>query len=347
MTRKKRLLMALRGERVDRVPFWYMRQAGRYLPEYRQVRTQANGFLELCLNPVLATEVALQPLRRFGMDGAILFSDILIVPFGLGVRVSFEEGEGPKLERLASLDQLPVLDRARFAERLAPVYDAVARIKARLEPETTLIGFAGAPWTVATYMIEGGSSREFARTKSFAFQDPKGFDRLIELLVVTTVEHLSAQISAGAEVVQVFDSWASALPAHAFERWAITPMRTIADALRARHPGVPIIGFPRMAGAGYEPFVERSGVDAVSLDWTVPGSWAARRLQPTVALQGNLDPQLVVVGGSAMLEEATAILEALSGGPFVFNLGHGIVPETPPDHVAALSDAIRAFRPTS
>lgn len=344
MTTKKRLLTALRGERVDRVPFWFMRQAGRYLPEYRQLRTQANGFLELCLNPTLATEVTLQPLRRFGMDGAILFSDILIVPHGLGVRVWFEEGEGPKLERLGSLDHLPRFDHQHFAERLAPVYDAVARIKARLEPETTLIGFAGAPWTVATYMIEGGSSRDFARTKSFAFQDPNGFDRLIELLVVTTIEHLSAQISAGAEVVQVFDSWASALPARAFERWSIAPMRAIADALHARHPGVPIIGFPRLAGAGYEAFVARAGVDAVSLDGTVPCAWAAERLQPTAALQGNLDPLLVVVGGSAMLEEANAILEALSSGPFVFNLGHGIVPETPPDHVAALSEAIRAFR---
>jgi len=344
MGTKKLLLAALRGERVERVPFWFMRQAGRYLPEYRQLRAEANGFMELCLNPNLATEVTLQPLRRFNMDGAILFSDILMVPHGLGVRVWFEEGEGPKLEALDPSGRLPGFDRATFSARLAPVYETVARIAARLSAETTLIGFAGAPWTVATYMIEGGSSREFARTKSWAFQDPVAFDRLIELLVDATIEHVSAQIAAGAEAVQLFDSWASALPARAFERWSIKPTQAIVQALRTRHAGVPIIGFPRLAGAGYEAFVAQTGVDAVSLDPTVPLAWARSTLQSKVALQGNLDPQMLVVGGDPMISEAGAILESLAHGPFVFNLGHGVVPETPPEHVAQLSETVRAFR---
>ena len=344
MGKKKILLAALRGERVERVPFWFMRQAGRYLPEYRQVRTQANGFMELCLNPSLATEVTLQPLRRFGMDGAILFSDILMVPHGLGTRVWFEEGEGPKLEALDPAGRLPSFDQVAFGARLAPVYETVARIASRLPAETTLIGFAGAPWTVATYMVEGGSSREFARTKSWAFQDPSGFDRLIELLVDVTIEHLTAQIAAGAEAVQLFDSWASALPARAFERWSIKPAQAIVQGLRARHAGVPIIGFPRLAGAGYEAYVAQTGIDAVSLDPTVPLAWARSTLQARAALQGNLDPQMLVVGGQPMISETEAILEGLAHGPFVFNLGHGIVPETPPEHVALLSETIRAFR---
>jgi len=344
VSKQKLLLAALRGERTSRVPFWYMRQAGRYLPEYRQVRAQANGFLELCLNPELATEVTLQPLLRYGMDGAIVFSDILMVPLGLGTRVSFEEGEGPKLDRLDSLAKLPAFRRDEFVARLGPVYEAVARIAARLGPGTTLIGFAGAPWTVATYMIEGGSSREFARTKALAYHDPEGFDRLIALLVEATIEHLTMQISAGAEVVQLFDSWAGALSARGLERWSIAPIRAITEGVYARHPAVPIIAFPRGAGAGLEGFVRGAGVDAISLDAAVPPRWAAERLQGKVALQGNLDPLLLVAGGRAMIEETRAILEAWSGGPFVFNLGHGIVPETPLEHVTLLSDFVREFR---
>lgn len=321
-----------------------MRQAGRYLPEYRQVRAQAGSFLDLCFNPELAAEVTLQPVRRYGMDAAILFSDILVVPWGLGIPVSFEEGGGPRLERLETLARLPALERERFNTALAPVYDAVSRIAGQLPAETALIGFAGGPWTVATYMVEGGSSRDFVRSKTWAYGDPAGFGRLIALLVEATVEHLSAQIRAGAEVVQLFDSWAGALSEEQFARWSIEPMRAIAEAVKHRHPTVPVIAFPRGAGANYLAFAERSGVDAIGLDTTVPLAWAARALQPCCALQGNLDPQLVVIGGRPMLAEAERILHELAAGPFVFNLGHGVVPETPPENVRALSQFIREFR---
>ena len=321
-----------------------MRQAGRYLPEYRQVRAQAGGFLDLCFTPELATEVTLQPLRRFGMDAAILFSDILVVPVGLGMGVAFEEGEGPKLDRLDAPDALPRLDLERFKATLEPVYEAVARIADRLPAETALIGFAGAPWTVATYMIEGGSSRDFARTKSWAYGDPEGFGRLIGLLIDATVEHLSAQIRAGAEVVQLFDSWAGVLAETQFARWSIAPIRAIAEALRRQHPAIPIIAFPRGAGANYLAFAEQAGVDGLGLDTAVPLDWAARALQPTVVLQGNLDPQLAVIGGAPMLIEAERILQGWAKGPLIFNLGHGVVPETPPESIGALSQYLRDFR---
>jgi uroporphyrinogen decarboxylase len=340
---QKLLLAALRGERTERVPFWFMRQAGRYLSEYRRLRAQAGGFLDLCLDPTLATEVTLQPVARFGMDAAILFSDILMVPHGLGQPVTFTEGEGPKLDRLIEGERLPTLDRAAFAARLAPVYDTVAELVPRLPDGCALIGFAGAPWTVATYMIEGGTSRDFGRTKERAYHDPAWFAGLIGLLVEATVEHLSAQIRAGAEAVQLFDSWAGALSPAAFERWSIAPTRAIVAALRERHPVVPIIGFPRAAGAGYLDYAAGTGVNAIGLDTSVPCRWAARELQGRAALQGNLDPQLLAIGGAAMLEETEAILEALGKGPFVFNLGHGIVPETPVEHVAQLSQRLRAW----
>ncbi|MSO69926.1 MAG: uroporphyrinogen decarboxylase [Alphaproteobacteria bacterium] len=340
----KPLLAALRGERSARVPFWYMRQAGRYLPEYRQVRARAGGFLDLCFNPDLATEVTLQPVRRFGMDAAILFSDILVIPFGLGMGVRFEEGEGPKLDRLETLDRLPTLETDEFKTKLDPVYEAVSLIASRLEPETTLIGFAGAPWTVATYMVEGGSSRDFARTKAWAYGNPKGFERLIDVIVNATIEHLSAQISAGAEVVQLFDSWAGVLSDQQFERWSTRPIRAIVDAVKHRHPTIPIIAFPRGAGANYVNAAKHAGADAIGLDTTVPVEWAAIELQPTCVVQGNLDPLLVVLGGAAMLADAERILRGLNNGPLIFNLGHGVVPETPPENVDALSQFIRDFR---
>ncbi|MSO73973.1 MAG: uroporphyrinogen decarboxylase [Alphaproteobacteria bacterium] len=340
----KPLLAALGGERTTPVPFWFMRQAGRYLPEYRQIRAQAGGFLDLCFNPVLATEVTLQPVRRFGMDAAILFSDILVVPLGLGIGVRFEEGEGPKLDRLETLDHLPPLEPKNFLAKLAPVYETVARVAVELKPETALIGFAGGPWTVATYMVEGGSSREFVRTKAWAYGNPRGFSRLIELLISATVEHLSGQIQAGAEVVQLFDSWAGALSEEQFARWSIEPIRLITAALKCRHPTVPIIAFPRGAGANYLSFAEKAGVEAIGLDTTVPIDWAARELQPKWVVQGNLDPQLVVIGGQPMLNEAKRILQGLTKGPLIFNLGHGVVPETPPENIGVLCQFIRDFR---
>lgn len=336
-------LRACRREPVERPPVWMMRQAGRYLPEYRAVRATAD-FLTMCHTPELATEVTLQPVRRYGMDAAILFSDILVVPHGLGVRVAFEEGEGPKLDPIQTLDTLPTMDPDRFLAALNPVYETVARIAARLPAETSLIGFAGAPWTVATYMVEGGSSRDFSRSKNLAYSDPDGFLRLIRLLVDATIEHLSAQIKAGAEIVQLFDSWAGALSDDQFVRWSIEPIRAIVEALRRHHPDVPVIGFPRGAGANYLTFAERTRVDAVGLDASVPLGWAAQQLQPRCAVQGNLDPQLAVVGGAPMFAEAERILRALGHGPLVFNLGHGVVPQTPPDNIGALSRFVRDFR---
>ena len=321
-----------------------MRQAGRYLPEYRKIRAQAGGFLDLCFNPELATEVTLQPVRRYGMDAAILFSDILVVPHGLGVGVRFEEGEGPKLDRLEMLDELPTLEPDRFVSMLAPVYETVSRIASRLPAETTLIGFAGAPWTVATYMIEGGSSRDFTRSKTWAYSDPTGFGRLIQLLVEATIEHLSAQIRAGAEVVQLFDSWAGALSETQLMRWSVEPIRAIAEAVKRRHPTIPVIAFPRGAGACYLAFAEKSGVEGLGLDTAVPLDWAARELQLRCAVQGNLDPLLAVLGGRPMLAEVERILGALSGGQLIFNFGHGVVPETPPENIGALSQFLRDFR---
>jgi uroporphyrinogen decarboxylase len=336
----KALLRALAGEALPVPPVWLMRQAGRYLPEYRQVRSQVKSFLDLCFTPELAVEVTLQPIRRYGFDASILFSDILVIPHGLGQKVWFVEGEGPKLERIVGADDLARLDLEAVLPRLAPVLETVRRLSRGLPKETTLIGFAGAPWTVATYMVEGSGGHDFAAVKRFAFADPAGFGRLIELLVAATTRYLAAQIQAGAEVVQLFDSWAGVLPEPAFRRWVIEPTRAIVYDLKQRHPGVPIIGFPRGAGALYADYVRETGVDAVSLDTTVPMSLGGT-LQQRVAVQGNLDPQLLVVGGDAMRQGVAAIVAALGKGPFVFNLGHGIVPETPPEHVHELLRILR------
>ncbi|MDE1149020.1 MAG: uroporphyrinogen decarboxylase [Azospirillaceae bacterium] len=337
------LLRALNREALDRPPFWLMRQAGRYLPEYREVRAQAGGFLDLCLNPELATEVTLQPIRRYGMDAAILFSDILILPYALGQKVWFAEGEGPRLDPIrdqAGLDRLVV---ANLLDRAQPVYEAVKRIRGALPDPVTLIGFAGSPWTVATYMVEGAGSKEFLHAKGWAYRDPAGFQRLIDLLVDTTVTHLSAQIDAGAEVIQLFDSWAGALAPSEFARWSIAPTRAIVRALKDRHPGVPVIGFPRGAGINILAYAEQTGVDAVSLDTSVPLDWAASSLQSRLPVQGNLDPLALVAGGEALDRAATDILRALGKGPFIFNLGHGIVQQTPPEHVAQLAGLIRGW----
>jgi len=319
-----------------------MRQAGRYLPEYRALRASAGGFLELCLTPRLAAEATLQPVRRFGLDGAILFSDILMLPMALGQPLSFSESEGPRLEPLQGSEPSAGLGSGRFHERLAPVYEAIERVKGSLGEECTLIGFAGAPWTVASYMIEGGTSRDFAAVKSFAFGAPEAFARLISLLVEATAAYLSRQVAAGAAALQLFDSWAGALGEAEFDEWCIEPTRRIVAALKASHPSVPIIGFPRGAGLGYKRFVERTGVDAVSLDPSVPLAWAARELQDRATLQGNLDPIHLVVGGESMRAAARRILASWGHGPFVFNLGHGVLQTTPPEHVAELVAEVRA-----
>ncbi len=332
----KLLLDALRGQTLPQPPFWFMRQAGRYLPEYRALRKNAGGFLDLCFNPERAAEVTLQPIRRYGMSGAILFSDILIIPMALGQSLRFAEGEGPILGEVPE-----ALDFTGAPSTYAPVIETVRRVKADLPPETTLLGFAGSPWTVATYMIEGGSSRDFAKAKAFLHRDTARFSWLIEGIVTATVEYLSAQIEAGAEAVQVFDSWAGALAPLEFERWVIEPNRQIVTALRARHPETPIIAFPRGSGVLYKKFTEIVRPDGIGIDTQVPPDWAAEVLQPLACVQGNLDPLTLVAGGHAMLNAAAHICIHLKNGPFIFNLGHGIVPQTPLEHVGALCDFLR------
>ncbi|MDP6344481.1 MAG: uroporphyrinogen decarboxylase [Alphaproteobacteria bacterium] len=342
-TDDKLLVRALRGETLSRPPFWLMRQAGRHLAEYRAVREQAGNFLDLCYAPDLATEVTLQPIRRYGMDAAILFADILLIPDALGQPLDYREGEGPILEPVRSPAELSRLQLDGLHDHLAPVYETVARLSRELPAEVTLIGFAGAPWTVATYMVEGGGSRDHAIVKQWALADPDSFAELIDLLVTATIGYLSRQVRAGAEVIQLFDTWAGALPELAFQRWCVEPVRRIVEVLRGEFPDLPIIGFPRGAGAGYLNFAGRTGVDAVGLDWTVPLEWAREKLQSQSAVQGNLDPRLLVVGGEAMEAEIRRILSTLGSGPFVFNLGHGIVTETPPENVARLAEIVRGW----
>jgi uroporphyrinogen decarboxylase len=337
----KPLLRALAGEALALPPVWLMRQAGRYLPEYREIRQRVPGFLDLCFTPELACEVTLQPVRRFGMDAAILFSDILVVAHGLGQKVSFREGEGPVLEPIRSAAEARRLSLDEFSGRVAPVYETVGRVATVLPATTALIGFAGAPWTVASYMVEGGTSRDFAAVKRWAFADPDGFGELIDRLVEATVIYLSGQIAAGAEVVQLFDSWAGVLPERDFMRWVVAPTQRIVRALKENHPRVPVIGFPRGAGLMYRAYFSGSGVTALGLDSTVPPAIARKTLQSIGPVQGNLDPLLLVAGGAAMAESVTAIRRALGDGPFIFNLGHGIVPETPVEHVTELMALLR------
>ena len=339
----KKMLRALAGERQQRPPVWLMRQAGRYLPEYRELRAKAKGFLDLCYTPDFAVEATLQPIRRFGFDAAILFSDILVVPHALGQKVWFEEGHGPRLEALEQPGDLARLSKDRLHGALAPVYETVRRLSRELPAETTLIGFAGAPWTVASYMLEGGSSKDFAAGKRWAYGLPEGMQSLIDLLVEATGDYLIAQIDAGAEVVQIFDSWAGVWPERHLRRWCLEPTRALVGRIKVERPGVPVIVFPRGAGLLYQTYAEACGADALGLDTTVPLGWAQQVLQPRICVQGNLDPQLLVVGGQALRQGVAEILSLLSGGPFVFNLGHGIVPETPPEHVAEMLAQIRAW----
>jgi len=337
----KPILRALRGEALDTPPVWFMRQAGRYLPEYKAVRAEAGGFLNLCYSPEKATEVTLQPIRRYGFDAAILFSDILVVPHGLGQTVGFKEGEGPVLEPVRSSRDLAGFDPVRMVERLAPVYEAVSRIRTALDARTTLIGFAGAPWTVASYMVEGGSSRDYEAAKGFGYRDPEGFANLLDLVVIATVEHLSAQIAAGAEVVQIFDSWAGALPSPQLESWSLRPLEQIVSALKDRYPAVPVILFPRGAGTAYPLFAQLPGVSGISLDTGVDISWAREAIGTGTAIQGNLDPVWLIAGGAGLDNEVRRIRDGLRGRPHIFNLGHGVSQRTPPEAVARALDVLR------
>jgi uroporphyrinogen decarboxylase len=339
------VLRALRRQPVPRPPVWLMRQAGRYLPEYRTLRGQARSFLDLCYTPELALEITLQPVRRFGVDAAILFSDILVVADALGCAVTFVEGAGPRLEPVRSATDRARLRPAALAERLAPVYATLRALKRELPAGTALIGFAGAPWTVAAYMVEGEGSKEFYAARAFARRDPEAFAGLIELLTEVTIEHLRAQIEAGADVLQLFDSWAGILPENEFRRWCQEPIARIVRVLKARHPEVPIIAFPRGAGLHLQAFAEAVPVDGLSLDTAVP-LVGVRRALPNLCLQGNLDPVALLAGGAGMLEEAERIVATLASGPFIFNLGHGVLPETNPETVAALVRHIKSLQLT-
>jgi uroporphyrinogen decarboxylase len=335
------LLQVLQGRTINPPPLWLMRQAGRYLAEYRELRAKAASFLDLCYTPKHATEVTLQPIRRFGLDAAILFSDILVVPDALGQKVAFKEGEGPVLDAFDSEAGLAKLSRQGFLDHLSPVFEAIDLIRGALAPETALIGFCGAPWTVATYMVGGRGSSDQAAARGWAYRDRKGFSKLIDLLVEVSAEYLSAQIEAGVQAVQIFDSWAGNLPEGEFRRWSMAPAKAIVEHVKAAHPDVPIIGFPRGAGPLYRDYIRETGVDAVSCDTSLPVSFIRDELQPHATVQGNLDPLALVAGGPVMEEAVAEILEMLAKGPFIFNLGHGIVPQTPPEHVARLVELVR------
>jgi uroporphyrinogen decarboxylase len=340
------LRRVLAGESVWPPPIWLMRQAGRYLPEYRAARAGVSGFLSLATTPDLAADITLQPIRRFRFDAAILFSDILILPWALGQGLEYKEGEGPVLPPLRNEAALRALNASRASEKTAPIMETVRRVRAALATEgfsaTTLIGFAGAPFTVACYMIEGSGSRDFAATRTMAWREPALFDRIMDLLVETTVDYLAAQYQAGAEALMLFDTWAGLLPPGQFHRYVTEPARRIVAALRDRFTDVPIIGFPRMAGLSIEAYARETGVNAVGLD-TAMDLAAVRPLLPaSVAAQGNLDPLALLAGGEGMTREAHAILTAMKGRPFIFNLGHGVLPATPPENVAALTEFVRA-----
>ncbi|WND03666.1 uroporphyrinogen decarboxylase [Temperatibacter marinus] len=341
----KRLLNVLQGKKEDQIPFWFMRQAGRYLPEYREVRATCPSFMEFCYTPAKAAEVTLQPIRRYGMDGAILFADILVVPDGLGQKVWFETGKGPQLEPVHDAQTLAALSLDGFHQRVGNVYETLARLKQDLPKETTLIGFAGAPWTVATYMLEGAGSKDHATAKKFGYMNPDLMTGLLDLLVESTAEYLIKQIDAGADAVQIFDSWAGSLSEVTFRDWVIAPTVKIIEKVRAAHPETPIIGFPRLAGPMSQDYLSATKVDCIGLDTSMSLQWAKDNLQSSgVCVQGNLDPQLVVAGGARMLEEAERVLESFKYGRHIFNLGHGFTPDCPPEHVAALSEFIQNYR---
>ena len=337
----KPFLAVLAGLTISPPPIWLMRQAGRYLPEYKALRSRSANFLDFCFRPELAIEATLQPIRRFGLDAAILFSDILTVPWALGQKVEFLEGEGPHLEPLRGALDIDRLELDNVIMRLSPVYQTVSGVAAALPAQTALIGFAGAPWTVAAYMVEGHGSRDFLVAKAFGMAKPELFDRLLAVVTVATIEHLSAQIAAGAEAVQLFDSWAGVLAEREFRRWVIAPTLRIASALRARHPGVPLIGFPRGAGGLLPDYARETGVSAVGLDTQVPLCWALDALPPTLPVQGNLDPVALVTGGQALSDCVGHILDLTKGRPLIFNLGHGVPQTTPPDNVAELVRLVR------
>jgi uroporphyrinogen decarboxylase len=339
MANRRVVLDVLKGETVFPPPIWMMRQAGRYLPEYRALRKKAGSFLDLCYNPDFAVEATLQPIRRFGFDASILFSDILVVPHALGRDLRFEEGRGPVMTPMKA-EEVERLDGSAFHDRLAPVYETVRRLRAELPENVTLIGFCGAPWTLATYMIAGRGTPDQAPARLFGYREPEAMEKLLATLADYSADYLIRQIEAGADAVQIFDSWSGVLDEACFEAFCVKPVAEIVKKVRAMHPDVPIIGFPKGAGSLYGSYRQRTGVGGLGLDWTVPLS-QARALQSEGAVQGNLDPLRLVAGGKALSEGVEAILSALGSGLLVFNLGHGITPETPIAHVEAMVGQIR------
>jgi uroporphyrinogen decarboxylase len=338
--RKTPLLDVLAGHHQSPPPIWMMRQAGRYLPEYREKRKQAGSFLKLCLTPEFAAEVTLQPIRRFDFDAAIIFSDILIVPFALGQTLSFVEGEGPKLNPPLSPENFGQLRDTLDQTIVTPVYETVRLTRKALSEKTTLLGFCGAPWTVATYMIAGEGTSDQAPARLFAYREPELFERLMDLLVTSSIEYLAGQIAAGADAVQLFDTWAGVLPPEEFHRWCVIPAAKIVSGLRARVPGAKIIGFPRGIGTNMARYVDDVPVDAIGLDWMVDLK-VARDVQRKRPVQGNLDPLALRAGGAALDRSVDAIMAALSEGPLIFNLGHGILPDTPIAHVEQMIRRVR------
>ncbi len=341
---KKPLIEVLSGRRQDAPPLWMMRQAGRYLPEYRELRAKAGGFLDLCFTPEFAAEVTLQPIRRFNFDAAIIFSDILVIPYALGRSVRFEAGEGPRLDPLATPGEIATLATQANFDQLEPVFEALRRVRRELAPHIALIGFCGAPWTVATYMVAGQGTPDQAPARMLAYRHPDAFAKIIDVLVENSIHYLVGQLKAGADCLQIFDTWAGVLPPREFARWSIEPTRRIVDGVRKQIPGARIIGFPRGAGGMLPAYIEQSGVDAVSIDWATEPSMIRERVQSRVAVQGNLDPLALITGGAALDRAVDDVLENFGKGRLIFNLGHGILPETPIAHVEQMVARVRAYK---
>jgi len=338
------LIEVLSGRRQNRPPLWMMRQAGRYLPEYRALRAKAASFLDLCFTPDYATEVTLQPIRRFGFDAAIIFSDSLVMPHALGRSVRFEAGEGPRLDPLATPEQIATLATEADFSLLEPVYEALRRVRSQLAPEITLIGFCGAPWTVATYMVAGQGTPDQAPARMLAYRHPDAFAKIIDVLVENSIQYLVGQLKAGADCLQIFDTWAGVLPPREFARWSTEPARRIVAGVRKQAPNARIIGFPRGASGMLPAYAEQTGVDAVSIDWTAEPSMIRDRVQSRVAVQGNLDPLALITGGAALDRAVDDVLENFGNGRLIFNLGHGILPETPIAHVEQMVKRVRAYK---
>jgi uroporphyrinogen decarboxylase len=338
----KTILRALAGEVLPTPPIWMMRQAGRYLPEYRATRAQAGDFLSLCYNSELAAEVTLQPIRRYGFDAAILFADILLLPQAMGADLWFETGEGPRLSTITTMAGVQALKpKEDFHDKLAPIYETVRILARELPRETTLIGFAGAPWTVATYMIAGKGSKDQGAAHALKAADRATFQALMDAITAATIEYLSMQVLAGAEVIKLFDSWAGSLKGQDFIDFALTPTKQIIHALKARHPDLPIIAFPREAGQGYVGFAKATGADCVALDNSVSPEWGAANVQVDGCVQGNLAPEHMVTGGADLVRETRRVVDAFKGGAHIFNLGHGITPDANPDNVSRMIEAVR------